>query len=219
MDDREARRRAGLLGRRAVPLAQGNVFHAPGWFTAALPALPLDGEIWAGRKTFQRTSGIVAQARMLVMPGSNCSSSYSMHRPWMHRWSMRYQQLQRVLPKMGASYATRVAAGALPGIDALRNDAATGHRAGRRGHHAAAAGIAVRSWSLDHAAQGQDVPGRRGGRDSASTWRWPSQRPAGSLAGRSCPTARSSRSAPAFPTPNVAIRRPSAAPSPSATRN
>jgi DNA ligase-1 len=37
----------------------GNVFHAPDWFIADLPKSPLDGELWGGRKTFQRTVGIV----------------------------------------------------------------------------------------------------------------------------------------------------------------
>lgn len=37
----------------------GNKFHAPEWFTAGLPAHPLDGELWGGRKLFQRTVGIV----------------------------------------------------------------------------------------------------------------------------------------------------------------
>jgi DNA ligase-1 len=38
---------------------QGNVFHAPGWFTAGLPKVPLDGELWVARKAFQRTVSIV----------------------------------------------------------------------------------------------------------------------------------------------------------------
>jgi DNA ligase-1 len=38
---------------------QGNRFHAPAWFTARLPLEPLDGELWIGRKQFQRTVGIV----------------------------------------------------------------------------------------------------------------------------------------------------------------
>lgn len=38
---------------------QGNVFHAPDWFKAGLPDHPLDGELWSGRKKFQRTVGIV----------------------------------------------------------------------------------------------------------------------------------------------------------------
>lgn len=38
---------------------QGNVFHAPIWFTADLPAFPLDGELWLARRSFQRTVSIV----------------------------------------------------------------------------------------------------------------------------------------------------------------
>jgi DNA ligase 1 len=38
---------------------QGNLFHAPDWFIAELPAVPLDGELWLARKAFQRTVSIV----------------------------------------------------------------------------------------------------------------------------------------------------------------
>ena len=37
----------------------GNLFHAPDWFIAGLPNVPLDGELWLGRKKFQRTVSIV----------------------------------------------------------------------------------------------------------------------------------------------------------------
>ena len=38
----------------------GNRFHAPDWFLEGLPPdIPLDGELWIGRKAFQRTVGIV----------------------------------------------------------------------------------------------------------------------------------------------------------------
>ena len=37
----------------------GNRFHAPAWFTADLPADTLDGELWVGRKQFQRATSIV----------------------------------------------------------------------------------------------------------------------------------------------------------------
>ncbi|MBY0526863.1 MAG: DNA ligase [Gemmataceae bacterium] len=37
----------------------GNPFHAPDWFLAGLPKVPLDGELWLGRKKFQRTVSIV----------------------------------------------------------------------------------------------------------------------------------------------------------------
>ena len=38
---------------------QGNVYHAPAWYIAALPKTPLDGELWLDRKAFQRTVSIV----------------------------------------------------------------------------------------------------------------------------------------------------------------
>lgn len=38
---------------------QGNLYHAPAWFTTGLPAVPLDGELWIARKAFQRTVSIV----------------------------------------------------------------------------------------------------------------------------------------------------------------
>lgn len=37
----------------------GNPFFAPAWFTRGLPKTPLDGELWGGRRAFQRTVGIV----------------------------------------------------------------------------------------------------------------------------------------------------------------
>jgi len=37
----------------------GNRIFAPDWFTAGLPLVPLDGELWLGRKQFQRTVSIV----------------------------------------------------------------------------------------------------------------------------------------------------------------
>lgn len=38
---------------------QGNVYHAPDFFVAGLPEVPLDGELWMGRKAFQRCVSIV----------------------------------------------------------------------------------------------------------------------------------------------------------------
>jgi len=37
----------------------GNVYHAPAWFVQGLPQVVLDGELWGGRKRFQRTISIV----------------------------------------------------------------------------------------------------------------------------------------------------------------
>ena len=37
----------------------GNLINAPDWFLAALPATPLDGELWMGRGQFDRVSSLV----------------------------------------------------------------------------------------------------------------------------------------------------------------
>jgi DNA ligase-1 len=37
----------------------GNVFPAPAWFVEGLPDHPLDGELWLGRRQFQKTTPIV----------------------------------------------------------------------------------------------------------------------------------------------------------------
>lgn len=37
----------------------GREVNAPGWFVGSLPKRPLDGELWMGRGTFERLSGIV----------------------------------------------------------------------------------------------------------------------------------------------------------------
>ena len=40
----------------------GNAFVAPDWFVASLPRTPLDGELWGGRKLFQKTVSVVRRA-------------------------------------------------------------------------------------------------------------------------------------------------------------
>ena len=50
--------RAYWDGKRLISRL-GNAFVAPDWFVAALPDWPLDGELWSGRKQFQRTVSIV----------------------------------------------------------------------------------------------------------------------------------------------------------------
>jgi len=54
LDEREARRGAGVVGRPPVPLTTKatSTMH-PNWFTAELPSVPLDGELWLDRKAFQ----------------------------------------------------------------------------------------------------------------------------------------------------------------------
>lgn len=44
---------------KVLRFRSGNLVDAPAWFTAALPDTPLDGELWLGRGSFERLSGIV----------------------------------------------------------------------------------------------------------------------------------------------------------------
>lgn len=44
---------------RVLRFRSGRVIHAPSWFTRALPATPLDGELWLGRHQFDQASAIV----------------------------------------------------------------------------------------------------------------------------------------------------------------
>ncbi len=64
---------------------QGNVFHAPDWFVSGLPDATLDGELWIGRKQFQRTVSIVRrqdksdhwkQVRFLVFDAPSCTGGF-----------------------------------------------------------------------------------------------------------------------------------------------
>jgi DNA ligase-1 len=48
---------------RELRTRRGNPVAAPEWFLAALPGIRLDGELWAGRGSFQRTAGIVRGRR------------------------------------------------------------------------------------------------------------------------------------------------------------
>lgn len=47
---------------RQLRFRSGNPVPAPRWFTDALPAQPLDGELWLGRGRFDRLSGIVRRS-------------------------------------------------------------------------------------------------------------------------------------------------------------
>ena len=47
---------------RVLRFRSGRLLAAPSWFVSALPATPLDGELWMGRGQFDRLSGVVRQA-------------------------------------------------------------------------------------------------------------------------------------------------------------
>ena len=56
-------RRVRATGPASISVHQNNLFHAPDWFVVGLPNVPWTGELWLGRKRFQRTVSIVAADR------------------------------------------------------------------------------------------------------------------------------------------------------------
>lgn len=48
---------------RTLYSRKGHAYPAPAWFTASLPDVPLDGELWLGRGQLERTSSIVRSSQ------------------------------------------------------------------------------------------------------------------------------------------------------------
>jgi DNA ligase-1 len=51
-----------LWDGQVLRFRSGRRIAAPDWFTAALPHTPLDGELWLGRRSFDRLSGMVRRS-------------------------------------------------------------------------------------------------------------------------------------------------------------
>lgn len=92
----------------------GNVYHAPEWFTAGLPDVPLDGELWLGRKQFSRTVSIVRrqdktdlwqEVRYLVFDAPAVDS------PFEERIEVIDELLRERRPKYAAPHAHAVCRG------------------------------------------------------------------------------------------------------------
>ncbi len=49
----------GLWDGKTLRFRSGNIISAPDWFLAALPPVPLDGELWLGRRSFERVSALL----------------------------------------------------------------------------------------------------------------------------------------------------------------
>ena len=82
----------------------GNPFAAPDWFTRGLPNTPLDGELWIGRKQFQRTVSIVRRSdaaalwnevRYLIFDAPNLA----------HPFEQRIQAVTELIPTHQPQYA------------------------------------------------------------------------------------------------------------------
>ena len=101
----------------------GNEFFAPAWFTERLPKTPLDGELWGGRRQFQRTVSTVRrqdrgeawrEIRYLVF------DLPSMRAPF----EQRYAELARLVAELGAPHVEAHAHAECESLDALRAELA-----------------------------------------------------------------------------------------------
>ena len=99
----------------------GNRFFAPDWFIEDLPADTLDGELWVGRKMFQRTTSIVRSGAAgqdwksvtyVVFDAPNARGGFE----------DRIAHVQKVLKKSGAPHARWLDHARCDGFDHLREE-------------------------------------------------------------------------------------------------
>ena len=136
---------------------QGNIYHAPAWFTAGLPSVPLDGELWLDRKAFQRTVSIVRrhdqsdhwrQIRFVSFDAPGVDG------PFEERQKALFEHAPASTFR---PYATVLDQDRCTGIEPPESGTGPDRVPRRRGADAPAAGIAVRGRSLVHVAEGQDA--------------------------------------------------------------
>lgn len=101
----------------------GNRFLAPDWFIEDLPADTLDGELWVGRKMFQRTTSIVRSGAasqdwksvtFVVFDAPNAKGGFE----------QRIAHAQKVLKKAAAPHARFLDQAQCAGFDHLREELA-----------------------------------------------------------------------------------------------
>jgi DNA ligase 1 len=99
----------------------GNKFYAPDWFIAELPADTLDGELWVGRKMFQKTTSIVRsgaqsdawkQVSYVVFDAPDAKGTFE----------DRIAYAQKVLEKAGAPHARWLDHVECEGVEHLKDE-------------------------------------------------------------------------------------------------
>lgn len=86
----------------------GNLYQAPGWFTAGFPDVPLDGELWMGRQRFAELSGAVRK-RVPVHDEWRDIRFHVFDMPGPAQFYERYEQLQTLVEKADSRYLKLVA--------------------------------------------------------------------------------------------------------------
>ena len=120
----------------------GNVYHAPDWFVAGLPSVPLDGELWLDRKAFQRTVSIVRrqdksdhwrEIKYVLFDAPGVSGPFE----------ERQKALAEMIRQQRPQYAKVLDQVRCTEHRGPQGRTGTGRIARRRGAHAQAAGLAV----------------------------------------------------------------------------
>lgn len=142
--------RAGWDGRQ-LRFRSGNPVPAPPWFVAALPPQALDGELWLGRGTFDKLSGIVRRevpddaewrlVRYMIFELPQATGTFT----------ERLDRMKAVIAQAGLPWLQAVAQFHLPDAEALEKKLAEVVRGGGEGlmlHRADALYEAGRSAAL-----------------------------------------------------------------------
>ena len=118
---------------RQLRFRSGNPVHAPQWFVAALPPHALDGELWLGRGTFDRLSGIVRrempddaewrQVRYMIFELPQAAGTFT----------DRLEQMKAVIAQAGLPWLQAVEQFRLPDAKALQQKLAAVVRGGGEG--------------------------------------------------------------------------------------
>ncbi|CAF2639952.1 unnamed protein product [Rotaria sp. Silwood2] len=115
---------------------QGNLFHAPDFFKAALPKVPLDGEIWCGRGLFQKCVSIVKKQADKVVPDDYKLLTYLIFDAPSHggKYEDRMKWLQANIPQDDDKcFATVVGIKKCEGLAQLKQFLADVNKAGGEG--------------------------------------------------------------------------------------
>jgi DNA ligase-1 len=83
---------------------QGNIIHAPGWFTAPLVDTPLDGELWLARGKFDRLSGIIRRQSPVDSDWREIKYMVFDLPASAQVFDRRLQQLKQHIQKIGAAH-------------------------------------------------------------------------------------------------------------------
>ena len=179
---------------------QGNLTTRRTGSSPGCPTAPLDGELWIGRKKFQRTVSIVRrQDKTDAVEGSAV--------PRLRRAGRRGGPFEERLEFLDAThrraeaptYAARPRArSCAPGVDHLRAELRRVEALGGEGLMLRQPGSKYEAGRSTHAAEGEELPRRRGGGDRPRGRARGGTRAGSGRCWCGCRTARSSASAPGF---------------------